>query len=124
MKIINRLEENNLNEIKRYYNLAKTKLFPLMRSLTGEGVRTTLKIIHKEFSKLKNCFFYSDINDALKDTDLIILHTEWDEFKTINFKKLNKNKNFKVYDLRNLYNFEEMAKQKIKYFSIGRPAIY
>ena len=76
------------------------------------------------FARLKKCRFVNNIYETCQDADLIILHTEWDEFKTINFKKLNKNKNFKVYDLRNLYNFEEMAKQKIKYFSIGRPAIY
>jgi hypothetical protein len=26
-----------------------------------------------------------------------------------------------LYDLRNLYDYEEMKKNKIKYFSIGRP---
>ncbi len=39
--------------IKKYYNIAKIKLFPLTRSLTGEGVRKTLNIIKKEFPKLK-----------------------------------------------------------------------
>ena len=39
--------------IKRYYNIAKTKLFPIARSLTGEGVKKTLNIIQKEFPKLK-----------------------------------------------------------------------
>ena len=47
--------------------------------------------------------------------------TEWDEFKSLDFKKLNKKKNFKVYDLRNLYNPEEMLNKKIEYFSVGRP---
>ena len=28
---------------------------------------------------------------------------------------------FKVYDLRNLYSAEEMKKNKIKYYSVGRP---
>ena len=41
--------------------------------------------------------------------------------KSLDFKKLNKKKNFKVYDLRNLYNPEEMLNKKIKYFSVGRP---
>ncbi len=77
----------------------------------------------KEFSKLKNCNFKKNIKDNCKNSDLIILHTEWDEFKIIDFKKINKNKNLKIYDLRNLYNFEEMKKNKIKYFSIGRPYI-
>jgi UDPglucose 6-dehydrogenase len=76
-----------------------------------------------EFSKLKNCFFSNNIKDTCKNSDLIILHTEWDEFKSLDFKKLTLNKNFKVYDLRNLYSYKEMLKKKIKYYSIGRPAI-
>jgi UDPglucose 6-dehydrogenase len=74
-----------------------------------------------EFSKLKNCKFEKNIKDNCKNSDLIILHTEWDEFKTIDFKKINKNKNLKVYDLRNLFNYDEMRDKKIKYYSIGRP---
>ena len=74
-----------------------------------------------EFKKLKNCEFKKNISDTCKDKDLIILLTEWDEFKSLDFKKLNKKKNFKVYDLRNLYNPEEMLNKKIKYFSVGRP---
>ena len=75
----------------------------------------------KEFSKLRNCIFYSDINKICKNADLIILHTEWDEFKSLNFKKLVKKTKFIIYDLRNLYNLDEMKRKKIKYFSIGRP---
>ena len=73
------------------------------------------------FSKIKNCNFDSDIKKICKDADLIILHTEWDEFKSLDFKKMSKNKNLKVYDLRNLYNVKEMKNKKIKYYSIGRP---
>ena len=39
--------------INKYYNIAKTKLFPITRSLTGDGVKKTLNIIQKEFPKLK-----------------------------------------------------------------------
>ena len=77
----------------------------------------------KNFHKLKNCNFYSEIQLACKNADLIILHTEWDEFKSLDFNKLVKNKKFILYDLRNLYSSIEMKKNKIKYFSIGRPNI-
>ena len=75
------------------------------------------------FSKLKNCKFQNNIKDNCRDSDLIILHTEWDEFKIIDFKKINKNKGIKVYDLRNLYDTKQMINLNIKYFSIGRPDI-
>ena len=77
----------------------------------------------KEFLKLKNCKFFSSINLACKNADLVILHTEWDEFKNLDFNKLIKNKKFTLYDLRNLYDFNEMKKKKIKYFSVGRPSL-
>ena len=77
----------------------------------------------KEFARLKSCKFERNLKNNCKNSDLIILHTEWDEFKTIDFKKINQNKNLKVYDLRNLYNINEMKKKKIKYYSVGRPDI-
>ena len=39
--------------IKKYYNVAKTKLYPITRSLTGNGVKKTLNIIQKELPNLK-----------------------------------------------------------------------
>ena len=65
----------------------------------------------KIFDKFKNLTYYNDVNRVCRDSDLVILHTEWDEFKSIDFKKLVKNKNFKVYDLRNLYNQDEMIEK-------------
>jgi len=74
----------------------------------------------KEFINLNNCKFYNQINLTCKNADLIILHTEWDEFKSLDFRKIVKNKKFILYDLRNLYNLDEIKKKKIRYFSIGR----
>ena len=74
-----------------------------------------------EFKKIKNCKYRNNIKSSCNGTDLIILLTEWDEFKSIDFKKVVKNTRFKVFDLRNLYSAEEMKKNKIKYYSVGRP---
>ncbi|MDA8845353.1 UDP-glucose/GDP-mannose dehydrogenase family protein [Candidatus Pelagibacter bacterium] len=72
-----------------------------------------------DFKKFKNVIFSSNINDAIKKSDLIIIHTEWNDFKTINFKKDVKNKKFSIFDMRNIYSANKMKDQKIKYFSIG-----
>ena len=77
----------------------------------------------KEFKKLKNCFFKHDIRTNCFNADLVILLTEWDEFKIINFKKIVMNNKIKVYDLRNLYNPKDMKKNNIRYYSVGRPNI-
>jgi aminopeptidase-like protein len=49
MKIKN-LKNNN---IEKYYNIAKDILFTINRSITGSGTLKTLKIIKKNFSKLR-----------------------------------------------------------------------
>ena len=72
-----------------------------------------------EFKKMKNVSFSKNINSAIKDSDLIIVHTEWNDFKSINFKRIVQNKNFKIFDLRNIYSSTKMKEQKIKYYAIG-----
>lgn len=39
--------------ITKYFNLAKKELFPIHRSITGKGIEKTLRILKKEFPKLK-----------------------------------------------------------------------
>ena len=72
-----------------------------------------------ELKKFKNVNFLDNISSAINDSDLIIIHTEWNDFKTINFKKVVKNKKAIIFDLRNIYSSTKMKEQKIKYFSIG-----
>ena len=74
----------------------------------------------KEFSKLKNVEYCKDIPSTCLKSDLVILHTEWNDFKSLNFKKLVKKNNFVVYDMRNIYSPTKMKNLKIKYFGIGR----
>ena len=74
----------------------------------------------KEFKKLKNVEYCKSISFACLKADLVVLHTEWNDFKLLNFKNLIKKNNFKIYDMRNLYSPLKMKKLKINYFSIGR----
>ena len=73
-----------------------------------------------DFKSLKNVNFCSTISSACHKADLVILHTEWNEFKLLDFKKLVKKKKFKIYDMRNLYSLSKMKSLNINYFSIGR----
>jgi UDPglucose 6-dehydrogenase len=74
----------------------------------------------KEFNNLKNVEFSKSIQDSIKGSDLIIIHTEWNDFKSINFRKFSKNKNLIIYDMRNIFSPDKINKMGFKYFGIGR----
>ena len=73
-----------------------------------------------DFKSFKNVNYCSSISAACLKADLVILHTEWNDFKLLNFKKLIKKKKFKIYDMRNLYSPLKMKKLNIDYFGVGR----
>jgi len=98
---------------------ASLKLIPYL-------IKKGSKVSYYEPTGIKNDFdkkkvtYFNNIKDACKNSDLLIIHTEWNEFKQLNFKKLNNKKKFKIYDLRNLYSPSKMKSKNIEYYSIGR----
>ena len=74
----------------------------------------------KEFSKIKNVSNSVSIKKSIEDADLVIIHTEWNDFKSINFKNLKKGKKFIIYDMRNIYSPKKIKDQGFRYYSIGR----
>ena len=76
--------------------------------------------LKKEFSKVKNVSYIDNIRESVKGSDLVIIHTEWNDFKSINFKNLVKGKKFIIYDMRNIYSPIKIKKQGFEYYSIGR----
>jgi len=74
----------------------------------------------QEFVNLKNVLSSNSISDAVKGSDLVIIHTEWNDFKSINFKRLSSYKNLKIYDMRNIFSPNKIKSLGFKYFGIGR----
>ena len=74
----------------------------------------------KEFKKYRYVSYVDSVTKCLDKTDLIIIHTEWNDFKSLDFRKLIKNKKTIIFDMRNLYSPNKMIKKNIKYFSVGR----
>ena len=73
-----------------------------------------------EFMKSKNVINKTSIKDAVYGADLVIIHTEWNDFKSINFKSLVKGKKFMIFDMRNIYSSSKIKDQGLKYFSVGK----
>ena len=74
----------------------------------------------KEFKKFKNVSYANSIKKSVENSDLVIIHTEWNDFKSINFKNLAKSKKFTIYDMRNIYSPVKIAEQGFRYISVGR----
>ena len=74
----------------------------------------------KELSKIRNVSYANSVKKSLEGADLVIIHTEWNDFKSINFKNLVKGKKFIIYDMRNIYSPTKIRGQGFKYYSVGR----
>lgn len=61
---------------------------------------------------------------ALQGADALLIVTEWNEFRTPNFERLRAGlKTPLVFDGRNIYDLEDMAKEGFTYYSVGRKTI-
>ncbi|NOU16031.1 MAG: UDP-glucose/GDP-mannose dehydrogenase family protein [Bacteroidales bacterium] len=75
--------------------------------------------------KIGNSIVYAiDPHDAALDADALVLMTEWQEFRTLDYKMLAKILKSKViFDGRNIYEPNEMLEEGFVYYSIGRRTI-
>ncbi len=104
-------------------DMRETSSLKMIRSLSKKGAIINYNDPSGKkdiLDKIKNVNFQKSIILTCQKSDLIIIHTEWNEYKQLNFKKLVNKRNFKIYDMRNLYSPHKMAKEKIQYYSIGR----
>ena len=62
--------------------------------------------------------------EAIEGADALMIMTEWPEFRTPDFDKMDAAlKNKVIFDGRNLYELRDMRELGYTYFSIGRATI-
>ncbi len=70
---------------------------------------------------LKNVLYGQDVYDILKGADALILVTEWEEFKNLDFKKIKKLMHQPIIFVgRNIYDPEKLKKLEFRYQGVGR----
>ena len=70
---------------------------------------------------LKNVIFCNDLYDAAKAADCIVVATEWNEFKELDFAKLKKIlKRPLLIDGRNIYDPKQLKAVGFTYVGVGR----
>jgi len=74
---------------------------------------------------LSNLTWSKSAYDAMKGADAVLILTEWNEFRALDFHKVASLLSYPLLiDLRNIYRPEEMMAAGFDYISIGRPRIY
>jgi len=72
--------------------------------------------------ELRDVTFADDAYSCASGTDALVLVTEWDSFRALDFDRLRAEMNTPVLvDLRNVYRGDEMARRGFRYVCIGRP---
>ncbi|MBP1882841.1 UDP-glucose 6-dehydrogenase [Sinorhizobium mexicanum] len=80
-----------------------------------EGVENARKVID-------GMDYATDPYDAAADADALVIVTEWNEFRALDFARLKTvMKTPLLVDLRNIYRKDEVARHGFGYASIGRP---
>ncbi|PST25405.1 UDP-glucose/GDP-mannose dehydrogenase family protein [Mesorhizobium plurifarium] len=80
-----------------------------------EGMENARKLIEG-----LNCA--SDPYEAAAEADALVIITEWNEFRALDFDRLRSTmKTPLLVDLRNIYRKDEVAKHGFRYASVGRP---
>ena len=65
--------------------------------------------------------YFDSALKACNGSDAVIICTEWNEFRALNFKEIAKIINSKkIFDLRNIYNRDELEKIGFEYYGTGR----
>lgn len=65
--------------------------------------------------------FSEDSYTVTKEADLLIVITDWNEFKELDFNKIKENmKSYNIIDARNIYDPEKMKSLGFKYIGVGR----
>ena len=101
----------------------------LIPALLKEGAKLSLydpegmpeaKKIFKKYTK--NISWFNDAYKSMKKSNALIILTEWNEFRALDISKVKKLLHRPIIiDFRNIYNPDELFKQGMEYYSVGRP---
>jgi len=94
--------------------------FPLLEKLATKAVETV--ICDPVYEGIKSPINLTPINEAFKNSDAIILMTDHDDFKKIDFMKIkNEMKSHVIIDGRNLFKDKKLKELGFAYRVVGKP---
>jgi len=96
----------------------------IVNSLKANGAKVKVhdpRAMKKAHSVLKGVKFCKDLYEVARDSDALVIATEWHEFEVMDLGRVKKlMKRPLIIDGRNIFDPEKMRKIGFKYISIGR----
>ena len=97
----------------------------LIPSLVADGAEVRAfdpKGMDEAKALMDGVLWAENIYDAIRGSEMVIILTEWNEFRALDLKRVKKEMLKPIMlDLRNIYDPNEMANAGFQYYSIGRP---
>ena len=97
----------------------------LVPSLVADGAEVRAfdpKGMDEAKTLMDDVLWAENIYDAIRGSEMVIILTEWNEFRALDLKRVKKEMLKPIMlDLRNIYDPNEMANAGFQYYSIGRP---
>ena len=102
----------------------------IIKALIDDGAKVrvydpeAIENVKKYFNESKSITYFDDAYEAVKDTNALIILTEWAEFMSPDFSKIkNSLTDPVIFDGRNLYDIGTMRSKGFHYESIGREIV-
>ena len=118
-------DDGLLISIKNYFNDNGFSYFDWKKYcpelFANKNILTQIKPSTNAKKNLPQLIYCTSVNETCKDVDAIIIATEWNEFRALDLRELKKHmKNKIIFDLRNIYNKNELINQEFEYYGIGK----
>ena len=105
-------------------DVRETPAFPIIEALQKAGAKIRAfdpEAMEESKDHLSNVTYCTDAYDCARGADVVVLATEWTQFRNLDFNHLGEiMKARKFADLRNVYKPEDVRKHGFDYVSIGR----
>ncbi|MBL4588918.1 MAG: UDP-glucose/GDP-mannose dehydrogenase family protein [Alphaproteobacteria bacterium] len=99
-------------------------VIPMLQEAGAQIVATDPAAMEEAEKKLSNVEWKDEPYDVTEGADCLVIMTEWNEFRSLQLDRVEKNmKTPVIVDLRNIYSLEEMKDRGFKYVSIGRKEV-
>jgi UDPglucose 6-dehydrogenase len=100
---------------------AALTILPALKEKGAEIVATDPHGMEEAKKYMPEITYVDDPYEALNGADCLILMTEWNEYRSLDFDKLKEIMKGKVFvDLRNVYDPETIRKEGFEYVGVGR----